>query len=141
MLSSFDQLLDDLRTNLRLLHPLQADHNKACALQVRKKLTVQIQEDGEKLLLISRIIEMQPGREREDVLRDALKANAMPDPAVGTFAFREKVNELILFQSYPMAILNGEKLSGLLGAFIKRAESWHDAIVQRMPPPIKMEAP
>lgn len=129
MTDPFSALLDSLGTLFGL--PLEPDKNNACAIQIKKGLVIQLQpnEAMEKVLIVTRVAEVPPGKFREDVLKEALKANGMADPRVGIFAFVEKNNGLVLFQQYPIDILNGERLAGLIIPFIDLAESWRSAIV------------
>lgn len=128
MMTPFEELLEKLSKTLSL--PLAPDQNRACAIQIKKNITVQLQMDSteEKLLIGCKIIELPPGKFRENVLKETLKANGLPDPRIGTFAYIEQINHLFLFQYYPIEILSGERLSSLLGPFIQMAESWKEAI-------------
>ncbi len=129
MTDPFSALLDSLGTLFGL--PLEADQNNACALQIKKGLVIQLQPDDTmgKVLIASRVVEVPPGKFRENVLKEALKANGLADPRVGTFAFVAKTNTLVLFQYYPIDILNGERLAGLIMPFIDLAEQWRVAVL------------
>jgi hypothetical protein len=110
---------------------LHADKNNACALQIKKGLVIQLQPDpsGERLLLLSRVVEIPPGKFRENVLKEALKYNGEKLFPIGIFAYLPKTNTLTLFQQYPIEELNGEKLAGFLSPFIDLAEKWRDSIL------------
>jgi len=128
MTDRFEQLLLQLGPLFGLkLHP---DKIGGCSIAITPSIKVQLQLDlvQENLFLFSKIIEIPPGKFRENVLRDALKANAFPDPLSGILCYLPTPNELCLYQSYPVLILNGERLAGLVGAFVEMAESWHHAI-------------
>ena len=129
MTDPFNDLLASLGQLFGLT--LHADKNNACALQIKKGLVIQLQPDErrEKILLASRVVELPPGKFRENVLKEILKANAVVDPFVGIFAYVAKTNSLVLFQQYPIDILNGERLAGLILPFIEVAESWREAIL------------
>ena len=128
MMTPFEEILEKLGKILSL--SLKPDHNRACAIQIKKNITIQLQSDPseEKLLIGCKIIDLPPGKFRENVLKEVLKANGLPDPRIGTFAYIEQLNQLFLFQYYPFEILSGERLSSLLGPFIQMAESWKEAI-------------
>ncbi len=136
MSDQFQELLNELGKVFHL--SLAVDKHHACSIQIQEHLTIQLQLDmaQENLCLFSKIIEIPPGKFRENVLREALKANALPDPRIGIFAYMAASNHLALFQSYPIEMLNGERLSGFLGAFIEYGDSWHKAILngQSAPP-------
>ena len=128
MTSQFEELLEALGKVFRLA--LHVDHMNACSIQVREGLVIQLQPDmaQENLWLFSKITEVPPGKFRENVLREALKANGMRDPVTGVLGFWAPTGELALCQKYPLNVLNGERLSGFLGAFLDMANSWQKAI-------------
>lgn len=128
MIDPFDSLLHEVGKLLGL--SLHLDRHQMCAIQLHGDLVIQLQTDSarETLLLISKVAPLPPGRFRAEVFKEALKANALPDPRVGILAFLPHSAHLILFQNYPFALLNAERLAGLLGPFIDTAESWRSAI-------------
>lgn len=128
MIDRFQEILHHLSAELDL--PLQTDKHHACAIQIRQGLIVQLESNAEqeKLLIASQIINLPPGKFRENVLREALKTNAKPDPRIGILSYIPKVNQLVLFQTYPFDILTAERLVALLGPFIQMAEKWRRAI-------------
>lgn len=130
MTSSFQELLQQLGKILRL--PLHIDKHHACSIQMLP-LIVQLQPDlpQEKLFLFSKIIELPPGKFRENILFEALKANALPDPRAGIFSYIAATNHLVLYQIYPFSILNGERLANFLGGFFEIASSWHKKIKEK----------
>ncbi len=127
MTDRFANLLEELGKVFHLsLHP---DKHNACSIQIGAvKVQIQLDSTQEKLFLFSRIIEIPPGKFRENVLMEGLKANALPDPRPGVFCYVAATNQLALYQKYPLEILNGERLAGLFGAFFEMGESWHKAI-------------
>jgi len=130
MLDRFNELLQGLALLLDL--PLHIDKHHACAIQIQPGLIIQLQADKsqENLLIVCKVVELPPGRFRENVLKEALKANALPDPRVGTFSYLALSNHLVLFQNYPFDVLNRERVAGLLGPFIEAAGKWRTAIQQ-----------
>lgn len=131
----FQEILNELGKVFHL--SLHVDRNHACSIQVLEHLIVQIQLDisQENLFLFAKVIEIPPGKFRENVLREALKANALPDPRAGLFGYLSATNELALFQRYPLEMLNGDRLAGFLGAFLEYGDSWHKAIARGQPAP------
>lgn len=127
MIGPFEELLAQLSPIFRL--PLHLDKYGACSIEI-PPLIVQMQLDPtqENLVLFSKIIEIPPGKFRENVLREALKANALSDPRPGFFGYLATLNQLALFQRYPLTILNGERLAGFFGSFFEIGETWHKAI-------------
>ena len=128
MMSPFEELLAALGKVFRLA--LHVDSMNACSIQVREGLVIQLQPDmaQENLWLFAKITEIPPGKFRENVLREALKANGLGDPVAGVLGFWAPTAQLALFQKYPLNVLNGERLSGFLGAFLDMANSWQKAI-------------
>src|SRR5580658_4179396 len=108
MIDRFQEILNDLGRVFSL--ELQIDKHHACSIQVSEHLTVQLQLDSsqESLFLFAKVIEIPPGKFRENVLREALKANALPDPRTGIFGYLAQTNRLALFQRYPLEMLNGD---------------------------------
>ncbi len=108
------------------------DAHQACTLQIHDKIRVQLQLDPHQtyLLMACLAIEIPPGKFRENVLRDALKANYLTDPRPATLGYVETNNHLSLSQTIPLAILNGERLAGFFSAFLAEAKSWIQAIEQ-----------
>ncbi len=134
----FELLIAELGKALHVT--LHVDRNHACALQVHHQLTIQIQTDAaqEKLLIAAIICELPPGRFRENVLSEALKANFLPDPRTGILGYLSLNNRLTLHQRYPLTMLDGKKLENLVAGFIDYAELWREAIEkgQTSPAPI-----
>ena len=128
MTDPFQELLHQLGKVFHLA--LHVDKHHACSIRVFDTLTLQLQLDisQEHLLLFAKIAEVPPGRFRENVMREALKANDLPDPAIAIFCYLASTNQLALYQRYPISLLDGEKLAGLAGAFIETAKSWQEAI-------------
>jgi hypothetical protein len=129
MIDRFDEILRLFGNCLDL--PLHIDKNNACAIQVKQGLIIQLQSDPsqQNLLIGCKIIEVGPGKFRENVLKEALKANGLPDPRVGTFAYIAAINTLFLFQEYPFDILTtGERIASLIGPFVKTCSDWKNAI-------------
>lgn len=139
MINQFEELLQALGKIFHL--SLHVDYHNACSIRIREDLVIQLQLDTsqENLWFFSKLIEVPPGKFRENVFKEALKANGQPDPRAGLFGYLPQSNHLVLFQKYPLAILNGERLAGLLGAFLEMGESWRKAISSGLsaPPPIR----
>ena len=74
-MKSFHDLIAELGEYIG--EDLKVDLNMACSLEINNLIKVQIELDspGEKILLMSLITELPPGKFRENILKDALKAN------------------------------------------------------------------
>lgn len=136
MHDSFSYLLDELAKVLHL--SLHVDQVGACSILLPQDFLVQLQPDSakEELFLFSKLAPLPPGRFREEVLKEALKANTDKDPQAGIFAYLEKTNHLVLFQSYPLIILNGERLAAFFANFRLLGMQWRTAILQGQTHPI-----
>lgn len=125
----FEEILSELGNLLgTTLHP---DKRGACKLNVNDILHVQIemQPEKERLLLACMICEIPPGKFRENILKDALRAN-WPFPVHGTLSYSEKNNKLCLFEFLSLENLSGQKLLDNLNAFIAKADSWRVGVEQ-----------
>jgi hypothetical protein len=136
MTSLFEDLLAQLSQFLRI--PLHVDQNNACLLQIRGEIQIQLQLDvsQENMWMASLPIEIPPGKFRENVLKEALKTNNLPDPVAAIISYLPLTNRLALHQIFPLNILNGERLAAYFGSFLEQVESWILAIQQGRPAPI-----
>jgi len=129
MIDPFQELLVSLGQQLGL--PLHPDKTGACKLNIRNLFSIQLEYEParERILIASFLSDIPPGKLRENVLRDALKAN-FPYPELGSFGYSERNNKLSLFLYVPLNGLTGPKLAALLAAFIEKATKWKEAIEQ-----------
>jgi hypothetical protein len=127
MTDRFSELLSELGKIFQLT--LSPDKYNACSIEV-PPLTIQLELDPtqENLYLFTKIIDLPPGRFRENTLSEALKVNSLPDPRPGIFGYIARTNHLALYQVYPVNILNGDRLAELFGSFFEMGESWHKSI-------------
>lgn len=127
MMDPFAQLLNDL--SLLLDTHLSPDKRGACKLNIEDTLHVQLEPDAtrEKLLFFCFLSEVPPGKFRENVLRDALKANADPSTP-GTLGFSERNNQLVLFANLNFSSLTARKALDFLHLFMTKAQAWKQAI-------------
>lgn len=139
MISRFEEILDQLGHVFEL--KLHVDRQNACSIQITPRLIIQLQLDisQEHLWIFTKIAETPPGKFRENILKETLKANALPDPRAGIFGYILPTNQLAQFQKYPLQILNGEILGGIIGAFLEMAEIWQEAILSGQSAPIEMK--
>jgi len=136
MINQFEELLQDLGKVFHL--DLHVDRKSACSIQIHPHFIIQLQLDAsqENLYIFSKLIDTPPGKFRENILKEALKANALPDPRVGVLGYIAATNQLAIFQKYPLSLLNGNRLSGFLGAFMEMADSWREAIASGQSAPL-----
>ena len=127
MIDRFATLLEELEKFFEL--SLAPDSFNACSIQI-PPLTIQMEvdESAENLLIFAKIFELPPGKFRENVLREALKANGEKDPRPAVLGYINATNHLAMHQRYPLSVLTGELLYGILGAFLELGESWASAL-------------
>jgi hypothetical protein len=139
MIGQFEELLAALGKVFHL--KLHIDQTNACCIQVHEGLSIQLQLDvaQENLWIFSKIGEIPPGKFRENVLKETLKANGLPDPRIAAFGLIASTNTLALFQKHPLSILNGEKLSGFIGTHLIMVSSWQTALANGRAVPIEQK--
>lgn len=139
MTSAFNYLLEELSKIFQM--PLHTDHLGACSILFPHDLTIQMQLDSSEtnLYLFAKLAPLPPGRFREEVLKEALKANSFPDPIPAIFGYIDPTNQLAIHQSYPLEILNGEKLATLFTAFLTTATAWREAVLKGQTHPIGLK--
>lgn len=118
---------------------LQPDRNNACLLQINKTIEIQIQTDPseENLILGAKLCTVLPGKFREDVLKNALQHNALPD-AVGYLGFIQETNTLVLFTFVYFRGQSPENIAKVIEELLQFAISWKEAIASNMPGPVIM---
>jgi hypothetical protein len=127
MIDQFHELLFSLGEQLKL--PLQPDKRGACKLNIRNLFSIQIEYEPsrDRILIASFLCDIPPGKLRENILKDALKAN-FPFPEMGSLGYCERNNKLALFLYVPLSGLSGEKCASILTAFIEKANAWREAV-------------
>jgi len=127
MINQFEELMHELAHKFSIpLKPLIAG---LCTFSIEGKLSVQLKLDKtEKMLFIgSFITEIAPGKFKENVFTQTLKANSQI-PNIGWFAFNEKNSNLFLYEFIPMQDLTIKPLFNFFAAFVDKAMHWKKAI-------------
>lgn len=116
---------------------LQPDRNNACLLEINKTIRIQIQLDPseENLILGAKLCTVLPGKFREDVLRNALQHNALPD-TLEYLAFIQETNTLVLFTFVYFRGQSPEIIAKIIEKFLQAAISWKEAIGSNAPGPM-----
>jgi Tir chaperone family protein CesT len=129
MISEFERLISDLGALFNL--KLHVDKAGACSLLFPHDIVIQLQLDSaeEKIFLFCKVFDLSAGKFRENILAEALTANAQQGPLPGILAYLNASNQLALFQSYPLTIVNGERLAAFFCNFLQMAESWKKALL------------
>lgn len=139
MIGPFEELLKDLGKELGLA--LKIDQKNACSIQIHAHLIIQLQLDTaqENLWIFSQLVDTPPGKFRENIFKETLKANYKKDPIIASFGYLSSTNQLAIFQKYPLSILDGKRLAGFLGAFLELGEVWREAILSGQSAPLSAQ--
>lgn len=123
-------LLEELGRALML--KIAPDPNGACMLRYPDGLEVRIDPDklGEKIYVSCELGAVPQGKFRENIFREALKANGLPPPQNGIFCFHGKKESLYIYDQLPMVELNGIRLSELIQGFVQKARIWKEGIAR-----------
>lgn len=127
-MNKFELLIQELGQILGIT--LQAEQGSLCKVFIKEKVHLQIEYDeaAERIILACFIVEIPPGKFREDVLTAALKANYI-DSSLGSFSYADSIQTLIL-QLYLPSSVAAPFLGTLLQQFTEKAISWKEAIEQ-----------
>ena len=123
----FESLIHDFGQLIEV--PLHLDKLGCCLLNVDDTLKIQIShyDKRESLLIACPIAELPAGKLRENILRDALKANN-EYPKVGNFSYSPKNNLLVLFVYIPERRASAPIVAKAFNEFAAKADSWRKAI-------------
>lgn len=142
--SPLEIILEELgKTSLLALPNLVPDRNNSCLLKFPNGLRVQIELDKTEqyLLIVSKLGEVPlSGTYRLDLLRAALRANDVPYPRIGIFAYSTKNKNLILFDQLPMNEIDGSKVATYLKPFMEKANLWLTAMKENQLPSASTES-
>jgi hypothetical protein len=124
----FGALLEELGQAMTL--KLAPDSHNACLIHFPDKLEVHLSPDavGEFLNIVFEIGTPGEGKYRENVFREALKANGLPEPREGVFCFGTKKNVLLLYDSIPFEDIHGQRLFDIIQRLALKARQWRDCI-------------
>lgn len=129
--SPIGAILEELgKSSLLSLGSLQLNPQNTCLIPLPSGLNIQLEMDKyEKYLIVGCVLgDVQKGKYRFDLFREALKANGMPPPRYGTLAFSSKTEKLVLHEYLDMRNLRGEQVADYLVPFLEKAKIWQEAI-------------
>ena len=125
----FGTLLEELGKSLDVpnLHP---DINNSCLIKMKNGQTLQLEIDPHHQFLVigADLGIVPPGKYRENLFKEALKANDMPHPLDGILAYSKKTDSLILFKKIYLTNLNGETIAVSIIPFLEKADLWSTAL-------------
>lgn len=124
----FGALLEELGSVMNMR--LSPDRNNSCLFTYQNGLKVQLEHDtgNNQIIAVAYIGTPPPGRYRENLFKEALKANGLPLPQPGAFAYSKKTDSLVLYGYISITELTGQKLADFLAPFIQRADLWRNAM-------------
>jgi len=139
-MNPFEQLLKDLGIAMNL--DLKPDAHGSCLLDFFNGINIQIDmaEDGERILIGSQVVQLNPGNFREIVFKEALKHNSVNKILVGIFAYSSKNDTLILFQYLYFKNINGQELFNYLQEFATLITLWREGLNRGQVPQIEESA-
>ena len=110
--------------------PLQPDQNNSCLIKLKDSPSIQLELDrsGNFIVLGCNLGTVPAGKYRENLFREALKANDLPPPLNGVLGFSQKTGHLILFEKINVQQLNGEKIAAEITPFMEKAKRWAEAL-------------
>jgi hypothetical protein len=124
----FGALLEELGNAMNL--KLAADSKNACRIHFPDKLDVHMSPDtlGEFLNIVIEIGSPGEGKYRENVFREALKANGLPAPRNGVFCYGNKKESLLLYEAVPFEDIHGQRLADIIQTLTQKARQWKEAL-------------
>ena len=127
-MNRFEELIEELARILNI--PLRAEKGMLCKINIDGNFSVHLQYDqNEDLVMMgAMIIEIPPGRFRENVLKEALKVNDT-FPRFGTMCFSEKGNKLAIYDHVSFEGLSPDIFNKKLDSFIEYCYEWYNAVL------------
>lgn len=127
-MSKFSDLLSPLGSILGT--HLEPEQDTLCKIRMKDGVSVQLEyeENGDRLLLVSLLSELPPGKFREEALLAALKANYL-DTSLGSFAYVD-AKQTLAMQLFLPGSISPALLATLLQQFTEKGVSWQTAVTQ-----------
>jgi hypothetical protein len=126
----FGALLEELGTALNL--KLKPDEHGACHIRFPDKIELHLEPNasGEFLNILIDVGSPGEGRYRENVFREALRANGLPQPRLGTFCYGKKTDSLMIHEAIPFEDIHGQKLADVAQSLLTKARLWKDSLAR-----------
>lgn len=127
-MASFEELMEGLSEKVN--RDLQIDKNGRVVLRIKDQINIQFEVDKtrEEILIAAFVEELPPGKFREHILRDALKANSLYPEKHSILSYMQKENYLMIHQKFSMDQVTFEKFYESIQNISLRAFSWYEAI-------------
>lgn len=122
----FDRFLSKLGEAIDV--DLHIDSFDGCKIAFQEGPSVQLElsMDGYSIFMVSELGELDGGRYREDLMKEALKANGLPERGPGVLAFNESNNQLMLYEQFPSDPIDPADVANKLAQFRDKAKTWSE---------------
>lgn len=109
---------------------LSADSNNSCLLSFEDGFEIQVEMEPKTGLLVigTALFEIPPGKYRENVFTEALKANHRVSFQAGILSFSPRKNSLILFEKIDLEFFKPVEILPLFQAFCHYSKIWRQAL-------------
>lgn len=125
----FNQLLAGIA--LLIKSPLKADANQCCLIDYAEEniqIQLELEQGTENLLIGANIGKVPPGRYRQDLFEQALKANFLDVPKGGFLAYSPKAEQLVLFFKVPSQNLSPDQALSIINGFKDKYKRWKEGL-------------
>lgn len=126
--NTFESLLQDIGKEYNL--NLKPDQNNSCLLVLPTGLSLQMEIDhrGEHFIIGIDLGLIPPGKYRENIFREALKANGKPSPRLGIFSYSKQKDHLLLIEMLSLKNLTGDRIREVLKPLAEKGFTWKQAL-------------
>lgn len=124
----FEALLEEVGTLIN--KKLVPDAHNALVLRLPDKMAIFLEQDrlGEVVNVVIEVGSPPSGPYRVNIFCEALKANGLPPPRNGLFAYGMKTDSLVLCEQLPLEDLNGPRFLEIMRSLLQKARTWKQAI-------------
>lgn len=134
-MKNYSELIADLSDRLNM--EIYPDVNNVVNLMIEKRVKIQLESDpvDEFILLGAYVADLPPGKFREHILKNALKANHNVDKHPEILSYMSRENMLTLHIKLVTPTLTTDILIEHIKSIVERAKKWQDAIESGRPSP------
>lgn len=138
----FNALLNELGRLIKI-PSLEADETGCCTVEypaLGLKIEMSTDKNNTFLQILCILGEVPPGRYREEVLHEALRANDLPIPRYGNFGYNMGNNHLVLWDNLTLNKIQAADLAEYLVRFLNKANEVKEALIQNRVPSLVARA-
>jgi ribosome biogenesis SPOUT family RNA methylase Rps3 len=138
--NAFEAILKELGDSMKI-EKIQPDEHNSCLLQLKDEIQIQIEPDttDDWLIMGCKLGHIPPGTYRTQLFKAALQTNGLAPASIGTFAWSEHADLLVLFVRIPVKHMDGIKLHEILTKLHAKALIWKKAIEEHKIPMVESE--